>query len=113
MRKVTIGACSPIRCQVFDRSRWNACVPLVAYRVNNHLLCFGKSFVRNVVSLGRKRRIPCEACVIETLRLAVKVLDLRVLETVIEAHRPRSYSQNRFEPFRVKCDVRICDRLFL
>ena len=113
---MTIGACSPIsiRCQVFDSSRWNAGAPhVVAYSVDNHLLCVGKAFIRNAVSLGRKRRIPFKACVIETLRLAVKVLDLHVLETVIEAHRSRSYSQNRFEPIRVKCDVRICDRPFL
>ena len=115
MRKVTIGAigaCSPIRCQVFDRSRC-ACVPLVAYGIGNHLMCLGKAFIRNAVSLGSQRRIPFEACVIETLRLAMKVLDLRVLETVIEAHRSRSYRQNRFEPIRVKCDVRIRDRPFL
>jgi hypothetical protein len=116
MRKVTIGACSPIsiRCEVFDRNRWNSCAPLViANSVDNHLLCFGKSIIRNAVSLGSQRRIPFEACVIETLRLAMKVLDLRVLKTVIEAHRSRSYSQNRFEPICVKCDVRICDRPFL
>jgi hypothetical protein len=47
------------------------------------------------------------------LRLAMKVLNLRVFETVIEAHRSRSYSQNRFEPIRVKYDIRICDRPFL
>jgi hypothetical protein len=113
MRKVTIGACSTIRCQVFGRSRWNACVPLEAYSIGDHLLCFGKAFIRNAVSLGRKRRIPRKACVIETLRLAMKVLNLRVFETVIEAHRSRSYSQNRFEPIRVKYDIRICDRPFL
>ena len=116
MRKVTIGACSPIsiRCEVFDRNRWNSCAPLVvANSVDNHLLCLGKAIIRNAVSLGSQRRIPFEACVIETLRLAMKVLDLRVLETVIEAHRSRSDSQDRFEPIRVECDVRICDRLFL
>ena len=49
----------------------------------------------------------------ETLRLAMKVLDLRVLEAVIEAHRSRSYRHNRFEPIRVECDNRIGERLFL
>ena len=119
MRKLTRGACRPIRCQVFDRSRWNSCVPLVAFvplmpfSIGKHLMCLGKAIIRNAVSLGSKRRIPCEACIVETLRLAMKVLDLRVLETVIEAHRSRSDSQDRFEPIRVECDVRICDRLFL
>jgi len=76
-------------------------------------MCFGKAFIRNAVSLGRKRQISCETCVVETLRLAMKVLNLRVFETVIETHRSRSDNQDGFEPVRVECDIRICDRLFL
>jgi len=113
MREVTVGACSPIRWQAFDRSPWNACAPLVAYGIGNHLMCLGKAFIRNAISLGSQRHISCEACVVETLRLAMKVLDLRVLEAVIEAHRSRSYRHNRFEPIRVECDNRIGERLFL